>query len=80
MTRLCPFCEKKYENLLAHFLVVHKIKNMNQLKEEIDKKEKADKKCDEFREYVERLHREIREGKMTTKDYRELIEKWDEEH
>jgi cell fate (sporulation/competence/biofilm development) regulator YlbF (YheA/YmcA/DUF963 family) len=74
--RLCPFCGKRYKDLLAHFVVAHKIKNMNHLKEEIKKKKKNEKRRTEFRRYVNELKKKQEKGEISAADYRKLIVQW----
>jgi len=77
---ICPLCEKKFENLLGHLRLDHKIADMDQLKEKVEEKEKGEKRRTEFRKYVGGLHEKLRKGEISGKDFRELTVKWQREH
>lgn len=82
MAKLCPLCGKelKEESFLIHLIRKHRIASIDELKDEIEKKEKNEKRRVDFRKYVEDLEAKIRQGELTRKDYRELVTKWFEEH
>jgi hypothetical protein len=53
---------------------------MEQLSEEINKAREKDRKKFDFGNYVEDLKKKIKTGEISSKDYRELIMRWGEEH
>jgi len=65
---------------LEHFVIVHKIKSADQLKDKINGRKESEKKKNEFSKYVDELSEKIERGEISTKDYRELISKWWKEH
>lgn len=76
----CPFCEKEFENILKHFVIVHKIKDVDHLKDEIDKTKKEEGKRIEFGKYIDELNDKMKKGEISAKDYRELVTRWWKKH
>lgn len=52
------------------------MKNMTHLEQLIEKAEKTYESKTAFRKYAEKLKGEIKAGKISPEDYRELIMKW----
>ena len=76
----CPFCKREFSDILKHFVLKHDIKDMDHLVEEIEKADEKEKVKVEFANYVDELKKEMREGIISAKEYRELIMKWLKEH
>ncbi len=76
----CPFCKKKVTDIIKHFSISHDIRNMDQLKEELEKLEQVQRKRVDFSNYVEELKQKEREGHISAEDYRRLLMEWDKQH
>lgn len=76
----CPLCGKTYNELLGHLVIAHKIDSIDHLKEKIQEEERHEKRKTEFRKYVEELHKKLRKGEISGKDFGELTVKWEKEH
>jgi hypothetical protein len=70
---ICPFCKKEFVDILKHMVLIHDIKSLEHLKEEIIKAEKIDGKKYDFSVYIEELKEKIKLGEISLKEYRELL-------
>jgi len=61
---------------LKHFVLVHDVKDLGNLKELIETAEKNEERKTAFRNYVEKLRSEMKTGKISPEDYRESMMKW----
>jgi hypothetical protein len=75
----CPFCKREVSDILKHFVLVHGIKDMNDLIQKTEKVQEKEKAKTKFRDYVEELKKRLKDGTITAEDYRELIMKWAKE-
>ena len=61
-------------------MLVHDIKNMNQLGQMSDEAKKKDDLIKAFYDYVLELKRKLKNREISSEDYRELAMKWSKEH
>lgn len=76
----CPICGRRYKDILKHFVVVHNIKDMDQLNQACNEAKKKEEVIEAFSNYVEELKRKLKNGEISPEDYRELMMKWSKEH
>lgn len=62
--------------MLRHFVLVHDVKDMNQLSQISNEAKMKEDVKKAFSDYVEELKRKLRNGKISPEDYRELVMKW----
>lgn len=63
-----------------HISVKHNIRNEEEYKQKMNEMEKIELKKRRFSDYVNQLKNWMREGKITSEEYRGLITKWQKEH
>jgi hypothetical protein len=75
----CPLCGDNRSDLLMHLSVTHRIRDLDHLREEMEKKESVLRRREEFNKFVERLKERVSKGEISWNDYRKLVSKWLEE-
>ena len=76
----CPICGKEFQDILEHLVIIHGVKNMEQLKQLKEQFDKRDEKSKQFSTFVTQLNLQLKEGKITAKEFRELRDNWWKTH
>ena len=76
----CPICGRRFEDILKHFVLVHDVRDMNQLSQIANEAKMKESIKKAFSDYVEELKKKMGDGKISIEDYRELVMKWCKNH
>ncbi len=76
----CPICGKRFKDILKHFVLVHDIRDMNQLSQIANEAKMKEDVKKAFSDYVEELKRKKEKSEISAEDYRELVMKWCKDH
>lgn len=72
----CELCGAEYEDILQHLSITHGISDLDQYHQEVAKVQERKSSKIEFNAYVKDLQEQKAKGKISAKDYRDLIAKW----
>jgi hypothetical protein len=78
--KTCPICGNQFINVLEHIAIVHEVTDIEVLKKLTDNYEKRETNRSEFSKYIDELNSKLKEGKITSEQYRELSSRWRKEH
>lgn len=59
-----------------HIVIIHKIKDMEKLKQLKASFDKNEKKSRQFSTFISDLNLQLKEGKITTKEFRTMRDNW----
>lgn len=76
----CPFCKRKFSDILKHFLFTHDIEDMEKLNKQLEKLRVTTNRQKEFGKYVENLQEQKKKNLLSSDDYRRLITEWTKKH
>lgn len=72
----CELCGKDYDDILQHLSITHDIHDSDHYNREIAKVQEKKSEKISFNTYVKELQEQKAKGKISAKDYRDLIAKW----
>jgi len=76
----CPFCSKRVDDILKHFVLVHDIESLEHLDRELKILDSTHKRQREFSKFVAGLQEKRKKNLISAEEYRELASKWRREN
>ena len=67
----CPLCRRRVAHLLQHLVMVHRVKNVEEFRDLVRRKDNADRRASRFREFVEELKVRRVRNEITAEEYPE---------